>query len=240
PPIARIAAGGAIIGYFLLKETLPETRRRSFTLARANPLGTLIQMSRTPIVMGFLMVIFCAQLAAQSQMSVWAYHTKLVFDWSELEIGLSVALFGIILVVVQGGLTGAVIARLGAGRTAMLGFLISMPAYYLFAFASVSWIMILGVVIGGLGGLTFPALQQMMSERINEDAQGELQGAVASMISITSIIGPIIMTGVFGAFADQEGVYFPGAPYLLAASIILCSMALLAWNLRRMERVRPA
>ncbi len=232
---AALAIGGAVAGYFLLKETLPVERRRAFTLKRANPLGTLIQMSRLPVVMGFLLVIFFTQMAGQSQMSVWAYHTKLVFEWSEIEIGLSVALFGVILVVIQGGLTGRVIARIGPERTAMLGFFISMPAYYLFAFASASWVMVLGVVIGGLGGLTFPALQQMMSERVDEDAQGELQGAVASTMSITSIFGPILMTGVFGAFADGQGVYFPGAPYLVAAALLLIGVLLAAWTIRKIS-----
>ncbi len=231
---AVLAIGGAVLGYFLLRETLPESRRRAFTLARANPLGTLIQMSRSPIVLGFLFVIFLSQMAAQSQMSIWAYHTKLVFDWSTHEIGFSVALFGIILAIVQGGLTGAVIARIGPSRTVLLGYLVSAPAYFLFAFAPSSAFMVAGIVFGALGGLSFPALQHLMSERVAEDAQGELQGAIASMVSITSIIGPLIMTATFGMFADSRGVFFPGAPYLLAAMFVGCAAALAVLTIRRM------
>ena len=230
---AVLGIGGAILGFFFLRETLPPERRRTFTMTRANPLGTLIQMSRNPIVLGFITVIFFMQLAGQAQMSVWSYHTQLVFDWSELDIGLSVALFGIIVACVQGGLTGAVIARIGPGRTAVLGFLLAMPAYYLFAFAQADWFMVVGILFGGLGGLTFPALQQMMSERVAEDAQGELQGAIASAMSITSIIGPLIMTATFGAYADDEGLYFPGAPYLLAAMLSLIALLIAAANIRR-------
>ncbi|WP_298466229.1 TCR/Tet family MFS transporter [uncultured Erythrobacter sp.] len=231
---AVLGIGGAILGYFFLRETLPVERRRTFTMARANPLGTLIQMSRNPIVLGFIIVIFFMQLAGQSQMSVWSYHTQLVFNWSELDIGLSVTLFGIIVAFVQGGLTGRVIAAIGPERTAILGFLLAMPAYYLFAFAQSGWFMIVGIVFGGLGGLTFPALQQMMSERVAEDAQGELQGAIASAMSITSIIGPLIMTATFGAYADDTGLFFPGAPYLLAAMISLIGLLIAARNIRRM------
>jgi DHA1 family tetracycline resistance protein-like MFS transporter len=231
---AVLAIGGAALGYFLLRETLPESRRRPFTLARANPMGILLQMSRTPIVLGFLLVIFFSQMAAQSQMSIWAYHTKLVFDWSLREIGFSVAFFGVILALVKGGLTGMVISRIGPARTVLLGFLLSAPTYFLFAFAPSGSFMIAGIVFGGLGGLTFPALQQMMSERVAEDAQGELQGAIASIVSITSIIGPLIMTATFGVFADNTGVYFPGAPYLLAAGFVACSISLAIWNIRRM------
>lgn len=235
PFFAAAALGivGAIAGYFLLEETLPRERRRAFTLSRANPMGTLIQMSRNPIVIGFIAVIFFMQLAGQSQMSVWSYHTQLMFDWSERDIGFSVALFGIIIALVQGGLTGPVIAWIGPARTALLGFALSFPAFYLFAFAQSSWMMIVGIVFGGLGGLTFPALQQMMSARVAEDAQGELQGAIASAMSITSVIGPLIMTATFGAYADTEGLYFPGAPYLVAAACTLVAIAIAIWNIRR-------
>ncbi|MEM7690669.1 MAG: TCR/Tet family MFS transporter [Pseudomonadota bacterium] len=230
---AALAIVGAIIGFFILKETLPPERRRAFTLARANPLGTLVQMSRNPVVIGFIAVIFFMQLAGQSQMSVWSYHTQLMFNWSERDIGFSVALFGIVIALVQGGVTGPVIARIGPERTAMLGFFLSFPAFYLFAFAQSSWMMIVGILFGGLGGLTFPALQQMMSARIAEDAQGELQGAVASAMSITSIIGPLIMTAAFGAFADDEGLYFPGAPYLIAAAFSLVGIGIAIWTIAR-------
>lgn len=237
-----LAITGAVIGFFYLRETLSPQRRRRFTLARANPLGTLLQMSRNPIVLGFITVVFFMQLAGQAQMSVWSYHTKLMFDWTPTDIGYSVALFGVILAFVQGGLTGAVIARIGPRKTALLGFLLASPAFFLFAFAQSGWFMIAGIVFGSLGGLTFPALQQMMSERVAGDAQGELQGAIASAMSITSIIGPIMMTSTFGMFADDEGIYFPGAPYLLAAMLSLTGIAIAVWIIQRMpsEEGKPA
>lgn len=230
---AVLAIGGAIAGYFMLRETLPKGKRRQFSVARANPLGTLIQMARVPVVVGFLAVIFFSQLGAQSHQTVWAYHTELVFGWDELQIGLSVALFGIMLVIVQGGLTGKVIERIGPGRTIMLGFAISLPANLLFAFASAGYVMIIGIVIGAIGGLTFPVMQQMMSARISEDAQGELQGAIASTMSITAIIGPLIMTNAFSTFADDVGLFFPGAPYLLAFLCGATAMGIAFWNIKR-------
>lgn len=236
---AVLAIAGAAMGYFLLKETLPKDRRRKFSVARANPLGTLIQMARMPVVLGFLSVIFFSQLGAQSHQTVWAYHTQLVFGWDELQIGLSVALFGILLVVVQGGLTGKIIDRIGPGRTIMLGFAISLPANLLFAFAPAGYFMIIGIIIGATGGLTFPAMQQMMSARISEDAQGELQGAIASTMSITAIIGPLIMTNAFSTFADDEGLFFPGAPYLLAFLCGVTAMAIAFWNIRRSGAASP-
>jgi DHA1 family tetracycline resistance protein-like MFS transporter len=233
---AAFAIIGAIIGYFILRETLPQDRRRTFTMARANPLGTIIQMTRTPVVLGFLAVIFMMQLAAQSQISVWAYHTRLMFSWDELMIGSSVALFGILMALVQGVLTGKVIGRIGPKRTCLFGMLFGLPAYLTFAFAPAGGWMFLGIMIGSISGMSFPAMQQMMSERIAEDAQGELQGAVASTISITSIIGPVMMTSTFGHFADSEGLYLPGAPYLLASVILLVALTLLGRTLSKMTR----
>lgn len=229
---AGLALVGAVLGFFLLRETLPKDRRRNFSLERANPLGTIIQMAKTPIVLGFLGVIFLLQMAAQATMAVWSYYTRSQFNWSELDIGLGATLYGVLLVVSQAGLTGIFIKRFGAKRTAITGLVVGLPSYLITAFASGSWMIILAIVIGTFAGVTFPAMQQMMSERISEDAQGELQGAVASTMSITSIIGPVIMTMTFGYFADEQGLYFPGAPFILAALFGYASLVLL-WRVTK-------
>jgi len=215
---AVLALLGTAIGIVILKETLPAEKRRRFTITRANPLGSIIQMSKTPLVLGFLLAIFILQLAAQAQIAVWAYWLIERFAWSKFQIGMSVALFGILLAIVQGGLTGPVIAKLGEKRSIFIGMCFGIPAYLIFAFAPNDLFVYLGIIVGAASGVAFPAMQQMMSARIDEDAQGELQGAVASTISLTSIFGPVMMTAVFGAYADKEGYYFPGAPFLLGAA----------------------
>ena len=222
-----LAIAGAIIGFFVLRETLPPERRRAFSMSRANPLGTIIQMAQTRIVLGFLGVIFLLQMAAQATMAVWSYYVRFRFDWSEFDIGMGATLYGVLLVVSQAGLTGVMIKKIGAKRTAIVGLLLGLPSYLISAFATGSWMIILAVVVGTIAGVTFPALQQMMSERISEDAQGELQGAVASTMSITSIFGPVMMTAVFGYFADDKGLFFPGAPFLLAAILGYASLLVL-------------
>jgi MFS transporter, DHA1 family, tetracycline resistance protein len=232
---AVLCIAATAVGYFLLRETLPADKRRKMTLARANPFGTIVQMANTPIVLGFLGIIFLMQMASQSTLSVWAYYNTLAFGWTELSIGLSVALYGLLLAIVQGGLTGPCIARFGPKMTCLVGLIVAIPAYALFAFAPGSWAMILGIVMGSMAGLTFPAMQQMMSERVAEDAQGELQGAIASIVSLTSTIGPIIMTGLFGAFADDQGLFFPGAPFALSIVIMTAALGALLWNLARIE-----
>ncbi len=228
-----LALVGTAIGIVILKETLPEDKRRAFSLSRANPMGSIVQMSKTRLVIGFLSAIFVLQLAAQAQIAVWAYWLIERFDWSKLEIGLSVALFGILLALVQGVLTGPVIARVGERRTALISLMFGMPAYLCFAFAPSDAFVYIGIVIGAASGFAFPAMQQMMSSRISEDAQGELQGAVASMISLTSIFGPVVMTMIFGAYADSEGFYFPGAPFLVGTALMALSVFIYIITVRR-------
>lgn len=228
-----LALVGTAVGILILKETLPVEKRRRFTIARANPLGTIIQMAKTPLVLGFLLTIFVLQLAAQAQIAVWAYWLIERFSWSVFQIGISIAMYGILLAIVQGGLTGALIAKLGERRTAYFGLMFGVPAYLCFAFAPNDWFVYIGILVGAASGFAFPAMQQMMSNRIAEDAQGELQGAIASTISITSIFGPVMMTAIFGAYADKQGLYFPGAPFVVGAVMMIGAVMIYAITIRR-------
>ena len=222
----------AAAGYFILGETLPESKRRAFSFARANPLGSILQMAKTPLVIGCLMTLFFMQLSAQAQFSIWGYYGTLKFGWDTRTIGLTISLFGILLVVAQALLVGKSIQRFGAVRTAMWSLIFGIPSYFILAYAGSTSAMIVGIFVGSVTGLTFPAMQSMMSAKIAEDAQGELQGAIASVVSLTSIIGPPLMTNIFGAFSDQRGLYFPGAPFILAAGLLTIAAFLLARTMR--------
>jgi MFS transporter, DHA1 family, tetracycline resistance protein len=221
-----LALAGALVGARLLPETLPLERRRTFELGRANPLGTFKQMTKIPLVLGFLLVIFVVQLGSQVTNAVWSFFNIERFSWSPLMIGLSAALFGILIALVQGLLTGKAIAKLGEVRTGLISLCFAVPAYLMFAFASSGWMMFAGIIVGALGNASFPAMQSMMSRAVPEDGQGELQGAIASSISITSIIGPVAMASLFGHFSDGKGLYFPGAPFLLAAGLMVLAVGI--------------
>jgi MFS transporter, DHA1 family, tetracycline resistance protein len=224
---------GAAYGAYALKETLPPEKRRAFSFARANPFGTMLQMAKTPLVLGCLVTIFFMQFAAQSNFAVWSYYGTLQFDWGPLTIGATVALFGMLLAVIQGLLVGKVIGRFGAVPTAVYSLCFAIPSYLIIGFAGSTEIAILGLVVGSITGLTFPAMQSLMTTRIAEDAQGELQGAIASIVSLTSIIGPPAMTGVFGAYSDNIGLLFPGAPYMLATALMVVAVFTLWLTLKR-------
>jgi MFS transporter, DHA1 family, tetracycline resistance protein len=230
---AVMALGGALIGVRYLKETLPPERRRAFDWSRANPLGTLIQMAKIPLVLGFLAVIFAMQLGGQVTNAVWSFYNILKFGWSPVMIGVSAAVFGVAIGIVQGLLTGKAIARLGEARTGILSLCFAIPAYLTFAFANTGWVMFVGIILGAFGNASFPAMQAMMTQKVPENAQGELQGAIASMISLTSIIGPVMMASIFGHFADPHGLYFPGAPFVVAAACLFIAVLMFARNIGR-------
>lgn len=230
---AMMCAGGVAFGLAVFKETLPPERRRAFDPFRANPFGSLLRMARNPLVIGCLTAIFFMQLASQSQLSVWAYYGALKFGWTPIVIGLTVTFFGMLLGVTQGLLSGKSIARFGPVPTAIYSLMFAVPSFLILAFAPNTPVVLAGMVIGAIPGMCFPAMQQLMTERVDDDEQGELQGAIASTISLTAIVGPPVMTGVFGAYADAKGLFFPGAPFVVAAALMLVAVSILALTLRR-------
>lgn len=230
---ALLCIAGTIAGIVLFKETLPVEKRRAFTLRRANPFGTIIQMAKVPLVIGTLAAIFFMQLASQAQISVWAYYGTVQFNWTPFVIGLTVTLFGVMLGISQGILSGKAIARFGPVRTATISLSFAIPSFLILAFAPNTAVVVIGMLVGCIPGMCFPAMQQLMSERIAEDSQGELQGAIASTISLTAIIGPPVMTGVFGAYADDVGLFFPGMPFVLSAALMVVAVAILAATFKR-------
>lgn len=230
---AVLCALGVAFGWFNFRETLDVSRRRRFDPFRSNPFGTIARMARVPLVIGCLAAIFLMQLASQAQLSVWAYYGTLNFGWTPAITGMTIAVFGTLMVLTQGVLSGRMIARFGAVRTATVSLAFAVPSFLILAFAPSTSVVVLGMVIGAVPGMCFPAMQQLMSPRIAEDAQGELQGAIASVISLTAIIGPPVMTGVFAVFADDTGPLFPGAPFVLAALLMAGAVIVLTVTLLR-------
>src|SRR5213082_1014032 len=202
-----IALANTTLGYFALPESLPQRLRRPFHWTRANPLGTVLQMLRYPVVSRLLGALFLWQIAHQVLPSTWAFYTISKFHWTSAEVGYSLAFVGLLMALAQGALTRVLIPWLcGARRAAAAGMAAAIIAYVGYALAS---------------------------QPIPPDAQGELQGAVAGLYSLSSIVGPPLMTQVFGHFsARSAGLYFPGAAFLTAALLTAGCAALFARALR--------
>jgi len=230
-----IALANATLGYFALPESLPPGKRRAFHWVRANPLGTLKQMRHYPAVLMTLGALFLWQLAHQVLPGTWAFYTISKFHWSSAQVGYSLAFVGLLMALSQGVLTRVLIPWIGGMRRAALGgMLAALLAYIGYAFASQGWMMYVVGLTTFLFALTYPSMNALASEQIPSNAQGELQGAVASLGSLSAIIGPPLMTQIFSRFSDPTGaVYFPGAAFL-AAAVLTVACALLFLRALRM------
>ncbi len=226
-------------GFFVLPESLPPERRRAFQWRRANPLGTLVQMKKHPVVLGVLGALFLWSLGNQVMPSTWAFYTKLRFGWSEAMIGASFATVGVVMAASQGIVMRRLVPRLGERRSALIGITSGTIGYAGFGLATASWMMFAMLVSWFLAAIVMPTMNALMSHRIGPDAQGELQGAVASLFSLAAIIGPPIMSHLFARFTSPESsVHLPGAAFL-AAAVLAIGCLVLFWVSTREPASEP-
>jgi DHA1 family tetracycline resistance protein-like MFS transporter len=218
-----------LYGYFLLPESLTKEHRRAFDWKRANPFGSLRQLQKYPAISGLAFSFFLIYLGVQAVQANWSYYTHFLFHWSEKMIGYSLALVGLLVAVVQGGVIRIVNPRLGNEKSVYVGLCLYSLGLFLFAFATQSWMMFAFLIPYCLGGIAGPALQAIISTHVPPNAQGELQGGLTSLMSLTTIFGPIIMNNLFFYFSKNTApLHFPGAPFLLGGLFMLFS-AIIAW-----------
>ena len=212
-------------GYLILPESLKKENRRKFDIRRANPIGTLLALKRYPLIWGLLICIVLFNIAQHSKHSTWSFFVIENFGWNEKLVGYSLGFIGLLAAVVQGGLIRVIIPKLGKVRSLYLGMFFYIIGLFLFSIAKEGWMVFAFAIPLSLGGLCGPALQGIMTNNIPDNEQGEFQGGITSLISLTSIVGPLIMTNLFSYFTSQDRlIYFPGAPFLLAAVISTFSL----------------
>jgi DHA1 family tetracycline resistance protein-like MFS transporter len=221
---ACLALLNAAYGYFVLPESLSKDNRRPFEWKRANPLGSLMQIKKYPSIGGLVGSLVLVYIAAHAVQSTWTFINIEKFNWSEAMIGYSLGMVGILVAIVQGGLMRYINPKLGNEKSVYVGLSLYALGLLLFAFASQTWMMFAFLVPYCLGGIAGPALQSIISGEVPSNEQGELQGALTSLMSLTSIVGPLIMTHLFAYFTKSNApVRFPGAPFLLGAVLMLIS-----------------
>jgi len=232
---AGLSAANVIFGWVVLRETVTPEKRRAFEWRRANPLGALRSLGRLPGVTQLLLVYFIYYIGFAVYPAVWPYFGKERFDWSPATIGLSLALFGVTMALIQGVLIRPILARFGEMGTVVIGHIFNIVSLIAIAvIASGFWVLLL-TPLAALGGIIPPALQGIMSARVADDAQGELQGALTSTSALAMILSPLVMTYSFARFTDEQApIYLPGAPFLLAAALCLLGLfALLRGTAKR-------
>ncbi len=213
-----------LYGYFVLPESLSMENRRKFEWKRANPLGSLMHLKKYPSVAGLVLALSLVYLGSHAVQSNWSYYTAYRFKWTPKTIGISLAVVGILVASVQAGLIRIITPRIGNERSIYYGLLLYSIGMFLFALASQSWMMFVFLIPYCLGGISGPALQATISGHVPPNSQGELQGSLTSLMSLTSIIGPLVMTNLFAYFTSvQSPAIVPGAPFILGGVLMLSS-----------------
>jgi DHA1 family tetracycline resistance protein-like MFS transporter len=211
-----------LYGFFILPESLSPEHRRKFDWKRANPFGALANLKKYPAVTALLVALFLDYLASYAIQSTWSYFTSYRFEWTPKTIGISLAVVGILVAFVQGVLIRVITPRIGNERSIYIGLLLCAIGMFLFATANQSWMMFVFLIPYCLGGIAAPALQATISGHVPPNAQGELQGSLTSLLSVTAIIGPVLMTNLFAYFTSPPApVHFPGASFLLGGLLML-------------------
>lgn len=215
---AAVLAGlNFTLGWFVMRETVTDDTRRAFDWRRANPLGAFRAMARIPGITGLLWVYFLYSVAIYVYPAIWSYFTAEQFGWQPQMIGVSLAVYGICMAVVQGGVLRYMVRWFGERRTVLWGQIFDFGAFGVLAVISSGTLALILIPISAMGAVVQPALQGLMSRAVADNQQGELQGVMTAVHALAMVISPLMMTATFAIFSDRETAYYlPGAPFLLA------------------------
>lgn len=223
-----------IYGYFVLPESLAKEHRRSFEWNRANPLGSLLQLRKYKGVEGLIVSLVFVYIAGHAVQSTWTFFNIEKFQWSNTLMGISLTVIGLLIAIVQGGLIRYINPKLGDEKSIYVGLALYSLGLFLFSFATEGWMMFIFLIPYCLGGIAGPALQSTISGNVPKNEQGELQGALTSLMSATSIIGPLLMTNLFAWFTRPDvEVKFAGAPFFAGAILMLISAVVAARSMKK-------
>ncbi|AQY22701.1 TCR/Tet family MFS transporter [Riemerella anatipestifer] len=205
-----------IYGFFILPESLSEEHRRKFNWKRANPIGSLLQLRKHPELYSLILAWFLVYIASHAVQTNWAYFGIYRFSWNETIVGISLGVMGGLTALVQGVILRKINPKIGNERSIFYGIGMYSIGMLLFSFAGSSWMMFAILGIYCLGGIAGPSLQSVISTKVSASEQGDLQGALTSIISLTSIIGPPLMTNIFYYFTHNDAPFkFAGAPFFV-------------------------
>jgi DHA1 family tetracycline resistance protein-like MFS transporter len=211
-------------GYLFVPESLLRDRRKKFAFSKANPLGSLTLLRSHHELWRLATIQFLAYVA-HNVFSVWALYAIFRYNWNQLTIGISLMVVGVCTAIISGGLTGRMVKRFGEKRTLYIGQFFGSAGMFVAGLARSGAVLLASIPIISLWNISMPAAQSMMTHRVSEREQGELQGAIQSMRSITFIIGPVLFSQVFSWFIDpKHPIHVPGAPYFLAAALLFTAM----------------
>jgi MFS transporter, DHA1 family, tetracycline resistance protein len=224
---AGVAALNLIYGFFVLPETLPKEKRRAFDWKRANPLGTFNVFRNYPGVLPLCAVLATYFFATSVYPAIWPFWGIAKFGWSEWIIGVTLAVFGIVTAIFQGTMSGPAVKRFGEHKSALIGMISALIVAFAYGFAPNFMIVMILLVVHGPEGFVHPMLSAIMSKAVSEDAQGELQGGISSIMNIAMLAGTVFFTQLFGHFMLPNPIIVsPNVAFYVAGLVMVLSVAL--------------
>lgn len=231
---AGLALLNFLYGWFVLPESLPpEKRTARFDWSHANPFGALVLLKRYPQVFGLAAVVFIANMAHYVYPSIFVLFADYQYHWGLREVGWVLLVVGVFNIIVNVGLVGRVVARLGERRALLLGLSCGVAGFVIYGLAETGWLFLLGLPISALWAMAAPATQALITRQVGADAQGRIQGALMSLVSLAGVLGPALFAGSFGYFIGKHTpLHLPGAPWFIAAALLAIGVAI-AWRFAR-------
>ncbi|MFQ3212443.1 MAG: DHA1 family tetracycline resistance protein-like MFS transporter [Oceanospirillaceae bacterium] len=234
---AALSTLNMVFGFFVLPESLNEESRRSFSKRDLNPFASIVRAFLIPGLTIPLICIFVFEFANMVYPTLWAFWGREVFAWDSFTIGLTLSAYGILIAAVQAGLLPLMTKRLGDYRTLMFSSMAAVIALIGFGFSTAAWAVAIVIPIAALSDMAPPLLTAVAANKVADDQQGLVQGVIASLASVAAVVAPLVLTGVFERFVNNKGLYFPGAPFFIAAVLIIAIIPLILFlNPRRIMR----
>jgi MFS transporter, DHA1 family, tetracycline resistance protein len=234
-----MVAGGltllnTLYGWLVLPESLAPENKRAFSWSRSNPIGAFVYLRKYPMVFGLAGTYFLIYLGHQVLPATWVLYTSYRYDWTVRQTGLSLAIVGLMAAIVQGGLTRVIVRRIGERKATVLGLTIAALAYAGYGLATEGWMIYVILVFASLGGITGPAVQGLISRNVGADEQGGMQGSLASLSSISGILGPLVATELFSHFVRPTApIELPGAAFFFSAGLTVVALLLAIRSFQR-------
>jgi DHA1 family tetracycline resistance protein-like MFS transporter len=214
---AGLSIANFFYGMFVLPESLPKEKRSKSAWHLANPLGSLKLLRSHPDLASLSLVVILYYLAHQSLQNVWVLYTEFRYA-----------------AIVSGGLVGPYVKKFGERFSLVSGLFYGFLGFAGFGLAWKGWGVLAAIPFIALWGVAGPAMQSLMSQKVDASSQGKLQGAVNSLRALTGMVGPILFTQVFSAaIAGKAGVHLPGAPYFLAGVLLVAALLMALMATRR-------
>lgn len=224
---AALSFANALYGLLVLPESLAPDKRAPFRWTSANPVGALRLLRSNAMLAALSVVNFIAQVAHVVLPSTFVLYATYRYGWDSKTVGLTLAMVGICAMVVQGLAIGPIVRALGERNTLLLGLCCGAIGFVIFGAAPTGPLFWIGIPVMSLWGISGAAMQSLMTRLVAPDQQGQLQGATASVQSVSQLVGPFLFTLTFSYFIGTSAPWqLPGAPFLLAGALMVVCVAI--------------